>query len=214
VPKDGAADKAPAPDAKSDAREGGRRVRQLFRCGNCGYVLSGAKAEKACPACGAAPSGGAAPIAFEGRPGEKRARLLRLRLHPMAAHAAPAFSAALLALAAAIGAVGAAPIGTALVDTARVLAASLPFAIAAAFLTGLADGRLRLKRGTTPLLVRKMIASAVFLAFSFASAALALFTPLDQAVLVPFGVLGALSTACALYLGRKGAGLRDAAVAD
>jgi hypothetical protein len=186
-------------------------ARQRSRCTTCGYVLSGARVEKACPACGSPPE---AFQAFEGRLPERRARLLNLRLHPMAVHAAPAFAATVLALAAAMAAVGEAPIRTALVDAARVLSALLPVAILAAFLTGLADGKIRLKKGTTPLLVRKMAVSAAFLALSFATAALALFTSLDAAVLAPFAILAALGVACALYLGRKGAGLRDAAVKD
>lgn len=206
----------PAVAARPAAPKAEKRAKQRSRCGKCGYILSGAKAEKACPACGA-PASGEDPEAFrpcEDRLSEKRARLLGLRLHPMAVHAAPAFAATLLALAAVLASVGEAPIKTALVDATRVLSALLPVAIAGAFLTGLVDGRLRLKKGTTPLLVRKMVASALFFALSFAAAALALFTPLDAPIMIPFAVLAALEAGCALYLGRKGAGLRDAAVKD
>lgn len=187
------------------------RVASRMSCGACGYVLGGRAAQKACPACGAAPE---AFRPFEGRLGGKRARTLGLRLHPMAAHAAPAFSATLLALAAGIGAAGEAPLGAVFIDAARVLSALLPVAILASFLTGLIDGKARLKKGTTPVLVRKMAVSALYLALSFATAALALFTGLAAPSLAPFAVLAALCSACALYLGRAGAGLRDAAVPD
>jgi hypothetical protein len=223
VPKDVPPAAAARPDegpevkaAEPAKQKGEKRARQRLRCGTCGFVLVGSNAEKACPACGS-PVRGEGPEAlgpFESRLGPKRSRLLGLRLHPMAAHAAPAFAATVLALSAAIAAVGEAPVKAALIDAARVLSAAMPLAIVAAFLTGLFDGRLRLKKGTTPLLVRKMAASALFLALSFAAAALALFTALDAPILAPFAVLAALEAACALYLGRKGASLRDAAVPD
>jgi hypothetical protein len=203
VPKDDEA--APA------ARAAVAPAKGRMTCGACGYALGGRAAQKACPACGAAPE---AFRPFEGRLGTKRARTLGLRLHPMAAHAAPAFSATLLALAAGIGAAGEAPLGVVLVDAARVLSVLLPVAILASFLTGLIDGRARLKKGTTPVLVRKMAVSALYLALSFATAALALFTGLDAPALAPFAILAALCSACALYLGRAGAGLRDATVPD
>jgi hypothetical protein len=209
--------KDPAAAAGSKAappkKEG--RVKLRSRCRNCGYVILGSKAGKGCPACGFLGEADREAFApYEEKPAEKRARLLRLRLHPMASHAPPAFAATLLAMAAALATVGEAPIRTALVDAARVLATLLPVSIAAAFLTGLVDGRARLKKGTTPLLVKKAAVSALFLALSFATAALALFTDLGAAVLVPFAALATLCVACALYLGRRGAGLRDAMVPD
>jgi hypothetical protein len=213
VPKDAPPAAASRPDEAAEPKAGkaGSSSAKRSRCGKCGYVLAGSRAEKACPACGSGPE---ALLPFESRLGPKRSRLLGLRLHPMAAHGAPAFAAAVLALSALIAAVGEVPVKAALIDAARVLSTAMPIAILAAFLTGLLDGRLRLKKGTTPLLVRKMAASALFLALSFAAAALALFTPLDATVLAPFAVLAALEAGCALYLGRKGAGLRDAAVPD
>jgi hypothetical protein len=195
-----------APSARAAAPAKSRAA-----CGACGYLLAPRAAQKACPACGAAPE---AFKPFEARLGAKRARMLGLRLHPMTAHAAPAFSATLLALAAGIGAVGSAPLGAVLVDAARVISALLPVAILAAFLTGLVDARARLKKRTTPILVRKMAVSALYLALSFATAALALFTALDAPVLAPFAILAALCSACAWYLGDAGSGLRDAAVPD
>lgn len=210
MPKDAAAER-PDEATEPKAADAGSRPSKRSRCGTCGYVLAGSRAEKACPACGSGPE---ALGPFESRLGPKRSRLLGLRLHPIAAHGAPAFAASVLALSAAIAAVGDVPVKTALVDTARVLTAAMPIAIVAAFLTGLLDGRLRFKKRTTPILLRKMAASALFLALSFAAAALALFTPLDATVLAPFAVLAALEAGCALYLGRKGAGLRDAAVPD
>jgi hypothetical protein len=202
------------PEAKEAAPAEGpaeKPAKGRMSCGACGYVLGGRAAQKACPACGAAPE---AFRPFEGRLGAKRARTLGLRLHPMAAHAAPAFSATLLALAAGIGAAGVTPLGVVLVDAARVLSVLLPVAILASFLTGLIDGKARLKKGTTPVLVRKMAVSALYLALSFATAALALFTSLDAPALAPFAILATLCSACALYLGRAGAGLRDTAVPD
>ncbi len=186
-----------------------KRARQRLRCSNCGFVQSGAKEGKACPACGAE-----ALQSYEDRLDPKRARILGLRLHPASSHAGPAFAATLLGLAAAMAAAGTDPIRAVFLDTARVLSVLLPVSIAIAALTGLVDAKVRLKTRTTRILVRKIVASALFFALSFAAAALALFTGLGDATLIPYSILMALCSGAAIYLGRKGSALREAAVKD
>jgi len=133
----------------------------------------------------------------------------------MTAHAAPAFSATLLVLAAVLALMGdEAPLRPALFGTIQVLSALLPLAIAAAAATGLIDAKARVKKRTTPLLIRKLAVSALFFALSFAAGALALLTTFEAAMLPAYAVLMALCSACALYLGRSGSLLRNALVPE
>jgi len=206
-PASDAAEAAEAASQPAPAPE--KRVRQRLRCSSCGFVQSGTNAGKTCHACGAE-----ALQAYEEELDPKRVRMLGLRLHPMASHAAPAFAATLLGLAAAMAAVGEDPLRSVFLDTARVLSVLLPAAIAIAALTGLVDAKLRLKSRTTRFLVQKIVASALFFALSFAAAAWALFTDLSDATLIPYSILMTLCSVAAIYLGRKGSALRNALVKD
>ena len=136
-----------------------KRARQRLRCSNCGFVQSGAKEGKACPACGAE-----ALQSYEDRLDPNRARILGLRLHPASSHAGPAFAATLLGLAAAMAAAGTDPIRAVFLESARVVSVLVPVSIAIAALTGLVDAKVRLKTRTTRILVRKIVASALFFA--------------------------------------------------
>jgi hypothetical protein len=184
-------------------------MKEYKRCKACGYIVEASKAGKFCPACGA-PATVFEP--FEKRISEARARVLDIHIHPISVHFPTAFAATLVALAAALAIVGEGALRTILLDTTRILAALLPFAVAAAFCAGLLDGSRRFKKVTTPLLVRKMIAGALFFALSLAGAALGLFTPLDAGSLAPFALLELLSFFAAALLGVWGSGLLGTAL--
>jgi hypothetical protein len=186
--------------------------RRRSRCPLCGFIHAGSRATKICPGCGSS-SENFQP--FEEAVAARRARILALRLHPITAHAAPAFAATLLVLAAVLAlADSASPLGAAIIGTIQVLSVLLPISIVVAAATGLVDAKARVKKRTTPLLIRKLAVSALFFALSFAAGALALLTTFEAAMLPAYAVLMALCSACALYLGRSGSLLRNALVPE
>jgi len=212
-----ATDAAPSSEAdnstmKSPASPTKTSFKLRVRCPVCGFTQAGTRTPKTCPACG---SSSEHFESFEVPIAARRSRLLALRLHPISSHAAPAFSATLLLLTAVLAlADAAAAFGVALIGTIQVLSVLLPISIIVAAATGLIDAQARVKRRTTRLLIRKLAVSALFLALSFAAGALALLKPFDSATLLPYGVLMALCSACALYLGRSGSQLRNALVPE
>jgi hypothetical protein len=179
-------------------------MKQYVRCKACGYIMEASKVGELCPACGV-PSKAFEP--YEERISEERKRILDLHIHPIVVHLAQALAPLLVVLAAALALLGEGSLKAALLDTARVLAAFLPVAVVLAFAAGLIDGNLRFHKVTTPLLVRKMIAGALFFVVSLAAAALALFTGLEAATLAAFAFLELLSLAAAVTLGHWGFGL-------
>jgi rubredoxin len=182
-------------------------MKSYMKCKACGYVMEAGSVKDKCPACGL-PAKQFEP--YEEKVSEKRKRILDLHIHPVVVHMPQAFAATLVLLALAIAALGGTSLGPALVDTARVLSALLPLFVAAAFAAGLLDGKIRFRRVTTPLLVRKMVAGALFFALALAGGALALFAPLSGAPLAAFGVLEALGLGAGALLGIWGSGLMGA----
>ena len=180
-------------------------MKEYVRCKACGYIMEASKLKDLCPACGV-PAKVFEP--YTETISEERKRILDLHIHPIVIHLAQAFSPVLVVFAAALAIVtGESVFRTSLLDATRVLAVLLPPAVVLAFAAGVFDGNLRFHKATTPLLIRKMIVGALFFAFSLAAAALALFTALDSATLLPFAVLELLSLASAVLLGNWGFGL-------
>jgi hypothetical protein len=98
----------------------------------------------------------------------------------------------------------------AVLGASKTLAILLPLAVLAAFGAGLLDGKIRFRKVTTPILVRKIILGALFFAFSLGGAAFAAFTSLAGAILLPFGLLELLGLAAGTMLGLLGSRLMDA----
>jgi rubredoxin len=179
-------------------------MKQYIRCKACGYIMEAGKVGDLCPACGV-PAKAFEP--YKETISEQRKRILDLHIHPIVVHLAQAIAPMLLVLAAALAIIGEGPLRTALLAATRVLAAFLPFAVVLAFAAGLIDGRLRFRKVTTPLLKRKILIGILFFAASLASAALALFTGIEGAIVAPFILVQVLSLAAAVILGYSGFGL-------
>lgn len=183
---------------------------EYSRCKACGYVIEARRVRDRCPACGA-PAAQFEP--YVERLGEKRLRILRLGVHPVIVHVPQAFAAFLTLLCAALAVLGPGSLRDALYDTTLTLATVLPLSVVAAFAAGLFDGKVRFRRVTTPLLVRKMVAGVAFLALSFAAAVLALSAGLDEhSILAPFAALEALALGAGAVLGAWGSSLTGAAL--
>jgi uncharacterized membrane protein len=118
------------------------------------------KLKDVCPACGV-PRTAFEP--FKDTISKKRRTILEINLHPISVHFPQAFTTAipafiLLALAAP------ASIGNELLTTVTVLSYFLPLTVLPAIFFGIVDGKTRIKKITTPLLLKKMtLASALLI---------------------------------------------------
>jgi rubredoxin len=164
-------------------------MKQHVRCKACGYVMEAGRVRDRCPACGV-PAKQFEP--YDEKISDKRRRILDLHMHPIVVHLPQAFAAFLIPLAVALMmAVG--DFRSIVIDTTRVLSVVLPFSVMLAFAAGLLDGKIRFRRVTTPVLVRKMVLASLLLASSFGAAALAVFSGLDTG-----GPLAAFVSLCLL----------------
>jgi hypothetical protein len=176
-------------------------MKDLVRCKACGYIMEGSRLGDKCPACGV-PAKQFEP--YEDKVSEKRRRLLDLHVHPIVVHIPQAFSPFLVLLGLAL-AVATGDLRVVVLDAARVLALTLPLSVILAFAAGVFDGKLRFRRTSTPILVRKIVVASIFLAASIAGALLAVLTGLDgPGSLVPFIALQAIGLAAAVFLGFLG----------
>jgi len=180
-------------------------MKQYLRCKACGYIMEASKLGDVCPACGV-PSKAFEP--YEEKISEGRKRMLDMHMHPIVVHLAQAIVPMLLALSAALLVLGEGRLKTALLHTTLVLASFLPFTVLMAFAAGLFDGKLRFRKVTTPLLLRKIVVGSVFFAASVGGAALAFFAGLHApAIIAAFGFIQVVSLGAAVILGYSGFGL-------
>jgi uncharacterized membrane protein len=150
----------------------------LVRCKVCGFVTTEGRLNDKCPACGA-PRSAFEP--FADRISWKRRRFLNLNIHPIAVHFPQAFASFLLVLIIAPLLFGG-TLRDLFFSTAKVLSLFLPLLVAASMLVGYFDAKSRLKKiRRSPILVKKVIYSSLFLVFSVALALLiwlkGLYTP-------------------------------------
>jgi rRNA maturation protein Nop10 len=184
---------------------------KLVVCKSCGFVMEEGKLKDKCPACGVS-SKMFEP--YNDRVSPARKRILDLHIHPVIVHAPQALMFLMLVVSLymlASSLLAFLPsFKNDLYISYRFMALILPVVIVAAFLGGLLDGKIRFRRVTTPLLVRKMVLGGIFFVISL----VLLFTvfllasaPLAMAVtLTVFGAAG--MTASAL-LGLIGASINN-----
>jgi len=173
---------------------------KLIRCRPCGYVGTQAETGQPCPACGAAAT---AFEPYEDKVSARRRFILDLDLHPILVHAPQAF-ATLLPLLAAVGICLPAFYETELAAVVIFHALILPPSVVGAIISGLIDGRTKMKRLKARFLVRKIILGLCLLAISGAGAAVVALGGFQQGTKLPVLVLGVASFGCAVLLGRTG----------
>ncbi len=141
----------------------------LVRCKVCGFVTPEATLKDKCPACGA-PRSAFEP--FADRISWKRRQFLNLNIHPIAVHFPQAFASSLLVLTIA-PLVFRGTLRDLFFSTGKLLSLFLPLLTLASMLVGYFDARYRLKTiKRSPILVKKVIYSCLFLVFSVALALL------------------------------------------
>ncbi len=179
----------------------------LLRCKSCGYVVAEGKVKDVCPACGV-PRKMLEPWTDPVSP--KRRALLEMDLHPIVIHFTVAFPASAFALSLFALAFPGFLAGLA-ANVLVVMTAVLPLAVLGGWAAGVFDGKIRFRRATTPVLVRKMaMGGSVFLE-TLAAAVLLFSVGLDPVwTRVVIAVLLGAALGTVTVLAKIGVGLREA----
>jgi len=180
-------------------------MKKYVRCKVCGYIMEESDLKDCCPACGL-PKTAFEPYTKKISP--QRKLILDQHLHPIAIHFPQVFII-LIVLMPLLSLIVADPWKSEFLIIAKWLIYVLPITVLGGFLTGLLDGNLRFKRLTTPLLVNKMMVGVIFQLLSIAILAFYLVDGFAGNTLWMIVGLGIISTACAIYLGRKGSTMFD-----
>ena len=181
---------------------------RYVRCIVCGYIMEESELKELCPACGLPKT------VFEVYPKKispQRRFLLDQHLHPIAIH----FTQVLILLIVALPLLSLIvrdPWRSEFLIIAKWAIYLLPLTVLGGFLTGLFDGNLRFKKLTTPLLINKMIVGLIFQLLSVAILAYYLLDGFAGNTLWMIVGLAVICTACAIYLGRKGATMFDSVI--
>lgn len=179
-------------------------MKEFMRCKSCGFVMEKGKLHGVCPACGV-PEKMFEP--FSERIAPRRKLILSLDIHPVLVHFPQSFSVTVLVLSLLAFVVNG-QVRDAILCADAVLAVALPLTVALAFCAGLIDGKVRFRRVTTPLLVKKTIFGSLFFLFSCAICAMALALPLHaRSTLAAIAGADVLALACASYLAVVGVSL-------
>jgi hypothetical protein len=141
---------------------------------------------------------------------EKRRLFLWLDVHPIVDHFSVSFSASAFVLSlVALILPDFSP--DTLTDIIRGFLGVLPLAVIASFVTGILDARVRFRRSSTPVLVRKMLYGCAFFLLSSAAAAIVFLAgPYLRWARVVDAIILAAGVVCAVRLGRIGQGLLQA----
>jgi hypothetical protein len=182
-------------------------MKELVRCKSCGYIMEKGKLHGKCPACGV-PGKMFEPYSEKIAP--LRKFILSLDIHPVFVHFPQAFTASVLLLSL-LAMVVQGHIREQILCADTVLGIALPFTVLLAFFAGLLDGKIRFRRVTTPLLVRKMVFGSLFFLLSCGIFAAVLAVPLNTfTTLAIIAGMSFVSLGCASYLAIMGISLLNA----
>jgi len=173
---------------------------EFVRCKPCGYVSQKDALRRVCPACGAALS---AFESYEDRVSAARRFILNLDLHPIMVHAPQTFATLLpgLAMVAILfPEFYSAELRAVVCFTAFVL----PVSVVGAILSGLIDGKVKFKRLSAPLVVRKIVIGVCLLIISTINATTVFVGGFQDGTRPLVLSLGVASIVCAVLLGTSG----------
>jgi len=151
-------------------------MKKLYRCKVCGYIAESEDPPEVCPACGFK---GKIFEEYESPISSKRRMIMKLHIHPVMTHFPLAFVLSLF-LINLFDLINIIRLPSTLTAMAEAIVWLLPFAAVLAVLSGMYDGRLRLKRINTPLLKKKIILSSLFILLSISLIVLQSSLNLDQ----------------------------------
>ncbi len=179
---------------------------EMVRCKSCGYVIKKSGLKTKCPACGV-PRKLFEPYTDPLSP--RRRLLLTLDFHPILAHFPQAFTFSILVLCLFAKSYNG-PWLDNIMACLKVICIALPLVVILTFAAGIFDGRIRFRRSTTPLLIRKMLFGGLFFFFSLALMFLS-HSPLFAAHLNMAIIAAAGAFVCSSILGWIGARLLNSA---
>lgn len=180
-------------------------MKTFVRCKVCGFIMDESHLKDLCPACGLPKT---VFEAYTKKISPNRRFLIDQHFHPISVHFPQVFIAVIM-LALILAFWVDTPLRNDFLVAAKLSILALPFSVLLGFITGLVDGKLRFKKVTTPLLINKIIAGVILQVLSIIIFALYLssgFTTTNMYIII---LLSALSTACAIYLGRTGSTMFD-----
>jgi uncharacterized membrane protein len=154
-----------------------------------------------CPACGFKRSVFAADAE---RLSPMRRAVLDMHIHPIIVHFPQAFVFLLLVLSN-VALFSRDPLHDNMVLVVRYLAILLPFFVAGAFVSGMFDARVRLKKLLTPILYSKIVAGSIFFVSSVAAAYLAVvLKEFHHSLFFAMDGLFILAFVCSIVVGKLG----------
>ena len=173
---------------------------ELWICKPCGYVMKESELQDVCPACGLPKK---VFVQHKERMSPGRSKFLGMDLHPIAVHF-PQTMLIFLIQALALNILLPNFVPEVMLGTAQFTAFLFPLAVLGAFATGVADGMLRFKSVSTPILKKKMIYSIIMFITSLTTPIIAWngIESLNTKLLLL--VVGAIALFCAIVLGHAG----------
>ena len=178
-------------------------MKNYVRCKACGFIMDESHVHDLCPACGL-PKTVFEPYTKKISP--RRTFIIDQHLHPISVHFPQVFMTVILIMLILSFWIDD-PLRGEFLIAAKLSIIAFPFSVLLGFITGLIDGKIRFKKVTTPLLIRKAIVGVVLQVLSIAIFALYLangFTTNNMLLII---VLSIVSTICSIYLGRAGSSM-------
>ncbi|NQU21551.1 MAG: rubrerythrin [Candidatus Nealsonbacteria bacterium] len=172
----------------------------LVRCKACNYITRESKLGEVCPACGFQRS---VFEPYEDKVSPRRRFLLNLDLHPILVHFPQAFVSMLPPLILA-NLLLPSFYEKELAVVTSFTALLLPLTTVGAFLSGLFDARIKLKRLSPPALIRKIAAGSALLLFSAVGGVIVALQGFTAETRIYVLLLSLASLACAVLLGMMG----------
>jgi hypothetical protein len=155
-----------------------------------------------CPACGFKRSVFAPDTE---RLSPMRRRIIEAHVHPIIVHFPQAFSFFLIFLSA-VALFSKNDIHDHIILVTRYLALALPFTVLGAFISGLFDAKIRLKKIITPILYAKIIAGSIFFIASVTAGYFAvILKEFHQSLFFAMSGLFILAFVCSVIVGKLGA---------
>jgi DNA-directed RNA polymerase subunit RPC12/RpoP len=171
------------------------------RCKVCGFVMEEKNLGEVCPACGFKRT---VFVPDTDRLSPMRRTVLDMHIHPIIVHFPQAFVFLLLVLSN-IALFSRDPLHDNMVLLVRYLTILLPFFVAGAFISGMIDAKVRLKKLITPILYSKIVAGSIFFVSSLASAYLAVvLKEFHHALFFVMDGLFILAFVCSVVVGKLG----------
>lgn len=184
---------------------------KLVRCKVCGYIMEEGKLGDVCPACGALSK---VFEPYEDPISERRRRILKMDLHPIAVHFSVAFAASLVVITI-VSSVAKGRVEELFTATTKIMTFFTPIMVLASFLTGLVDGKIRFRRlDRSPILKRKIVLGIVLFLSTIGLAFIVWIGEFAGLIYSLLSIAVALvSLVCAFLLALWGSSIKDSAFA-